>query len=74
LCFRNDLTVFEEAQLEDRTGTEKRKIFQLHVFRELGDWSGMDMVMRYAHLGGQHLQAYAVAVETPKSTLTSVVR
>ncbi len=46
----------------------------LHVLRELGDWSGMDMVMRYAHLGGQHLQAYAAAVETPQGTMTSVVR
>ena len=42
----------------------------LHVLRELGDWSGMDMVTRYAHLGGQHLQAYAAAIETPQGTLT----
>jgi hypothetical protein len=34
----------------------------------------MDMVMRYAHLGGQHLQAYAAAVETSQGTLTSVMR
>jgi integrase len=31
----------------------------LHVLQELGDWSDIKMVLRYAHLGGQHLQEYA---------------
>ena len=31
----------------------------LHVLKELGGWSSMDMVMRYAHLSPDHLSEYA---------------
>lgn len=31
----------------------------LHVLMELGGWSDYQMVLRYAHLGGQHLQQWA---------------
>ncbi len=31
----------------------------LHVLKELGGWSDMSMVLRYAHLSSEHLQHYA---------------
>jgi integrase len=31
----------------------------LHVLKELGGWADMSMVLRYAHLSGEHLQHYA---------------
>jgi integrase len=36
----------------------------LHVLQELGGWSSYELVMRYAHLGGQHLQEHANAVSS----------
>jgi integrase len=37
----------------------------LHVLMELGGWSDYSMVLRYAHLGGQHLQEWAAQVSKP---------
>ncbi|HAG52714.1 MAG TPA: hypothetical protein DCL21_02895 [Alphaproteobacteria bacterium] len=31
----------------------------LMVLKELGGWSSLDMVMKYAHLGQNHLKHYA---------------
>lgn len=31
----------------------------LEVLKELGGWESLDMVMRYAHLGGDHLMEHA---------------
>jgi integrase len=31
----------------------------IHVLQELGGWSDLDMVKRYAHLSPQHLSGYA---------------
>lgn len=39
----------------------------LHVLQELGGWSNYTMVLRYAHLGSQHLQAAAEAIAVTKS-------
>jgi integrase len=36
----------------------------LHVLKELGGWSDMRMVLRYAHLSQEHLSAYAANVGT----------
>lgn len=30
----------------------------LHVLQELGGWSSLKMVQRYAHLSGEHLRAW----------------
>ena len=37
----------------------------LHVLKELGGWGDYKMVLRYAHLGGQHLQEWAGQVTAP---------
>jgi integrase len=38
----------------------------LHVLQELGGWSSIKMVQRYAHLSGEHLRAW---IEPPKLQL-----
>ena len=35
----------------------------LHILKELGGWSTMDMVLRYAHLSGNQLQSAASHIE-----------
>jgi len=35
----------------------------LQELMELGGWSGMEMVLRYAHLGGDHLRAASKRIE-----------
>lgn len=34
----------------------------LHVLKEMGGWSSMDMVMKYAHLSSEHLAGYSEMV------------
>ncbi len=34
----------------------------LHALQELGGWESAEMVRRYAHLGGDHLQNYATNI------------
>jgi integrase len=43
----------------------------LHVLQELGGWSSIEMVQRYAHLGGQHLASYASAISPGYDTNTT---
>ncbi len=31
----------------------------LHILKELGGWADLKMVLRYAHLGSEHLASYA---------------
>lgn len=38
----------------------------LHVLKELGGWSSMDMVLRYAHLAPDHLSLYADSLSSLK--------
>lgn len=37
---------------------------------EMGGWSSLEMVLRYAHLAPQHLQEDAARIETPLRTLS----
>jgi integrase len=43
----------------------------IHVLQELGGWSSIEMVQRYAHLGGQHLAEYASAISSGYDTNTT---
>jgi integrase len=38
----------------------------LHALKELGGWATMDMVLRYAHLGADHLADYAANISGPR--------
>jgi integrase len=42
----------------------------LHVLKELGGWSDLAMVLRYAHLSSDHLAQYANASAMSQSTIT----
>ena len=46
----------------------------LHILKELGGWAKLDMVLRYAHLGVEHLAEYVdnVELDTHNSTHTLV--
>jgi hypothetical protein len=35
------------------------KWYTTHVLKELGGWADLSMVLKYAHLFGEHLNAYA---------------
>lgn len=38
----------------------------LHVLRELGGWASMEMVLKYAHLGTDHLAEHAERIARPR--------
>ena len=38
----------------------------IQELKELGGWSSIEMVLRYAHLGGNHLKAAASRIEGTK--------
>ena len=40
----------------------------LHILKELGGWSDLKMVLRYAHLSSDHLAQYANASKMAQST------
>ncbi|MDD5460756.1 MAG: tyrosine-type recombinase/integrase [Methylococcales bacterium] len=41
----------------------------LHILKELGGWTDLGMVLRYAHLSSQHLEEYAGnSINCDKST------
>lgn len=40
----------------------------LHVLKELGGWSDLTMVMRYAHLSSEHLNGYANSLSANKNS------
>lgn len=42
----------------------------LQRLMEMGGWSSLEMVLRYAHLAPQHLQEDAARIETPLRTLS----
>ena len=42
----------------------------LQRLMEMGGWSSLDIVLRYAHLAPQHLQEDAVRIETRLRTLS----
>lgn len=42
----------------------------LHRLMEMGGWSSMDMVLKYAHLASEHLAADAARIETPIRTIS----
>ncbi len=42
----------------------------INVLKELGGWSDLDMVLRYAHLSSEHLAQYANASKIETSTFT----
>ena len=44
----------------------------LHVLKELGGWSSINMVMRYAHLSTQHLSEYAESVNCGPSEVLHI--
>jgi hypothetical protein len=37
---------------------------------EMGGWSSLDMVLRYAHLAPHHLEQDAARIETPLRTVS----
>ncbi|MDP2903475.1 MAG: tyrosine-type recombinase/integrase [Methylovulum sp.] len=46
----------------------------LHILKELGGWSDLTMVFRYAHLSSKHLEDYACnSINVPKSLETNLL-
>lgn len=43
----------------------------IHALQELGGWEDVNMVRRYAHLGGQHLAEHAAKISLNHDTKTS---
>ncbi|RUQ28346.1 MAG: site-specific integrase [Candidatus Competibacteraceae bacterium] len=43
----------------------------LNVLQELGGWATLDMVLRYAHLGADHLAEYAERIAKPRIIRTN---
>ncbi len=43
----------------------------LPVLKELGGWASLDMVMRYAHLGANHLAEHAERISRPRLVRTN---
>ena len=43
----------------------------LNVLQELGGWATMEMVLRYAHLGADHLAEHAERIARPKVIRTN---
>jgi integrase len=43
----------------------------LHVLQELGGWASLDMVLRYAHLGANHLAEHAERIARPRLIRTN---
>lgn len=43
----------------------------LHVLREMGGWATLDMVLRYAHLGADHLAEHAERISGPRLIRTT---
>ena len=43
----------------------------LNVLKELGGWAGLDMVLKYAHLGSDHLAEHAERIARPKAIRTN---
>ncbi|AHF03416.1 integrase [Marichromatium purpuratum 984] len=46
----------------------------LHVLQELGGWSDLGMVQKYAHLAPEHLAEYAAKIETPVRAVSHTIR
>jgi integrase len=45
----------------------------LHILKELGGWADLTMVMRYAHLSSNHLQAFAENASLPNGGRVAVL-
>ena len=43
----------------------------LNVLKDLGGWTSLDMVLRYAHLGADHLAEYAERIAKPRIIRTN---
>jgi len=43
----------------------------LPVLKELGGWATLDMVLRYAHLGAEHLAEHAERISGPRLVRTN---
>jgi integrase len=43
----------------------------LHVLQELGGWASLEMVLRYAHLGAEHLADHAERIAQPRAVRTN---
>jgi len=43
----------------------------LNVLKELGGWASLDMVLRYAHLGADHLAEHAERIARPRLARTN---
>ena len=46
----------------------------IHVLQELGGWSDIRMVQKYAHLGAEHLAEYAERMSQPRAVGTNLAR
>ena len=43
----------------------------MNVLKELGGWASLDMVLRYAHLGADHLAEHAERIAKPRIIRTN---